>query len=485
MKQRKRVGPAAMCAIGVGCVSACLTDACVWGGEIQGPRTATCWGRNDYGQCSVPDGLGAVSAIAAGELHTVAINGDGTVACWGRNIEGQCSVPAGLGAVSAIAAGGFHTVVRLCTNPQLVRNSANLGAIGATTPREFAFGSLPAAAGEATLTIRVRADLNLATEYLSLKLDGVTQPNLLFVDGGNDCPATPDTAVVTIPAKQLVGLLADGTLTVRLEASPLVSATQCVDGLCEIRLQYEPVPVDCNANGIDDGCEVLNPANDCNDNDIPDSCDIASGLASDINANGRPDSCEPDCNANGQPDSYEIAQGTAPDCNANGKIDSCDIASGTATDVDQNGIPDSCQGDCNGNSIPDTYEILLDPSKDCDMDLALDLCEIAANPQLDCNQNGALDTCEGGATGSDCNANGVLDTCEIASGAQDKDQDGVLDDCEYARGDFDLNGTVGAADIAVILSLWNVVNAPFGDLNGDGIIGAQDLAALLSNWGPY
>ena len=61
----------------------------------------------------------------------------------------------------------------------------------------------------------------------------------------------------------------------------------------------------------------------------------------------------------------------------------------------------------------------------------------------------------------------------------------MLDDCEYARGDFDLNGTVGAADIAVILSLWNVVNAPFGDLNGDGIVGAQDLDALLSNWGPY
>ena len=63
--------------------------------------------------------------------------------------------------------------------------------------------------------------------------------------------------------------------------------------------------------------------------------------------------------------------------------------------------------------------------------------------------------------------------------------DGVLDDCEFARGDFDLDGTVGGADLAVLLSLWSVTNAPFGDLDGDGQIGGADLAILLGNWGPY
>jgi hypothetical protein len=389
-----------------------------------------------------------------------------------------------LGFVGKISAEGDRTVAIVCTPPSASRTSGNLGPIGSGTPREFAFTNLPAAADSATLTVRVRSDLNLSSEYLTLKLDGVTQSNLLFVSGGNDCPTTPDAATVTIPLKQLSSLIADGTLTVRLEASPLVSASQCANGLCEIRLQYDTVPVDCNGNGIDDGCEINN-FTDCNGNGIPDSCDIASGTASDINANGRPDSCEYDCNGNGLPDSYELAQGTAPDCNQNGKVDSCDIASGTATDIDTNGVPDACQGDCNGNAIPDTYEILIDPSKDCDMDLLLDLCEIAANPALDCNQNGTLDTCEGGASGSDCNGNGVLDSCEIATGAQDKDADGVLDDCEFARGDFDLDGTVGGADLAVLLSLWGVVNAPFGDLNGDGQIAGADLSILLGNWGPY
>jgi hypothetical protein len=387
--------------------------------------------------------------------------------------------------VISVTAGGNRTIARLCTTPVLSRRSGNLGPIGFNSPREFNFASLPAAASSATLTISVRSDLNLATEYLTLKLDGAIQSELLFVTGANDCPTTPDTLTRTIPLKQLQALIADGSLTVRLEPSVGVSATQCTDGFCEIRLRYDAVPVDCNANGIEDTCEVTNPAFDCNNNDIPDACDIASGFSTDINANGRPDSCEYDCNGNAIPDSYDIAQGTAPDCNANGKIDSCDIASGQAADVDANGIPDTCQGDCNGNALPDAYEIALDPSKDCDLDVVLDSCEIAANPQLDCNQNAVLDTCEGGASGEDCNANGVLDSCEIALGAQDKDLDGVLDDCEYARGDFDLDGQINGADLAVLLSLWSVTNAPFGDLNGDGMIGGADLAILLGNWGPY
>ena len=85
----------------------------------------------------------------------------------------------------------------------------------------------------------------------------------------------------------------------------------------------------------------------------------------------------------------------------------------------------------------------------------------------------------------DCDANGRPDNCDIALGAQDQDADALLDECEYARGDFDLDGTVGGADLAVLLSLWGVVNAPFGDLNGDGQIAGADLSILLGNWGPY
>jgi formylglycine-generating enzyme required for sulfatase activity len=478
-----------------------------------------CWGWNGYGQCDVPTDLGEVSAIAAGGYHTIALRSDGTVRAWGNNQFGQAVIPSDLGTATAIAGAYGNTLALTCGTPTVDRNSGNLGPIGSGTSREFTFGSLPEAASDATIRVRVRSDLNLSSEFLTLRLDGVAVTTL-FVSGANDCPATPDEATFTIPQKTLAGYLSDGSLTVRLEASPLVSATQCADGLCEISLSYEVAPVDCNANGIEDTCEVRIPGNDCNANGIPDSCDIASGTSADVNSNGIPDSCEPDCNANNLPDSFEIAQGLAPDCDGNSQIDSCDIAQGIAPDCDGNGvpdscdiasgapdcnangipdacdiasgaaadidgdaIPDSCQGDCNGNGVPDTYEIVQAPWKDCNSNLVLDSCEIAANPSLDCTGNGRLDSCDIATANGDCNANGIPDSCEIANGAQDKDGDGLLDDCEFARGDFDLDGEVGGGDLAVVLSLWGLQNPPIGDLDGDGVVSGADLSIILSNWG--
>ena len=50
-------------------------------------------------------------AEAAGSSHTVAVLTDGSVACWGRNEYGQCTVPSGIGTpenpVASIAAGEY------------------------------------------------------------------------------------------------------------------------------------------------------------------------------------------------------------------------------------------------------------------------------------------------------------------------------------------------------------------------------------------
>lgn len=66
-------------------------------------------------------GLNGVTAIAAGQYHTVALMNNGTVSAWGYNGSGQLgdgtttnrlspvAVP-GLTGVMAIAAGGYHTV---------------------------------------------------------------------------------------------------------------------------------------------------------------------------------------------------------------------------------------------------------------------------------------------------------------------------------------------------------------------------------------
>lgn len=77
--------------------------------------SAIAWGPlpgqpGDYGQCSVPAGLGPVRAIAAGAVHNLVLKGDGTVAAWGYNMSGQCSVPPGLSNVVAVAGGMYHSL---------------------------------------------------------------------------------------------------------------------------------------------------------------------------------------------------------------------------------------------------------------------------------------------------------------------------------------------------------------------------------------
>ncbi|MCB1614639.1 MAG: FG-GAP repeat protein, partial [Pseudomonadales bacterium] len=64
-----------------------------------------CWGRNNYGQSTVPALLNPV-AVSAANLHTCALDDSG-VHCWGYNYYGQSTVPALLNPV-AVSAGGYH-----------------------------------------------------------------------------------------------------------------------------------------------------------------------------------------------------------------------------------------------------------------------------------------------------------------------------------------------------------------------------------------
>jgi alpha-tubulin suppressor-like RCC1 family protein len=100
---------------------------------LKNDGTVWAWGSNGYGQLGdgstiekhtpVPvSGLtGIITAISAGELHTVALKNDGTVWAWGRNNYGQLGdgtttdsdtpvQASGLTGITAIAAGESHTV---------------------------------------------------------------------------------------------------------------------------------------------------------------------------------------------------------------------------------------------------------------------------------------------------------------------------------------------------------------------------------------
>jgi alpha-tubulin suppressor-like RCC1 family protein len=69
------------------------------------------WGNtNGYNLANVPLALTNVVAIAAGNLHSVALKADGRVIAWGDNTFGQTNVPANLSNAVAIAAAWNNTI---------------------------------------------------------------------------------------------------------------------------------------------------------------------------------------------------------------------------------------------------------------------------------------------------------------------------------------------------------------------------------------
>jgi alpha-tubulin suppressor-like RCC1 family protein len=68
------------------------------------------WGKNDFGQLTIPSSAVNVDAISAYFGHVLALKRDGSVIGWGRNSEGQASVPRGLRNIRAVSAGHAHSL---------------------------------------------------------------------------------------------------------------------------------------------------------------------------------------------------------------------------------------------------------------------------------------------------------------------------------------------------------------------------------------
>jgi hypothetical protein len=67
--------------------------ACVmWRDSLSQPGIVDCWGRDDYGQITVPEGTWR--RIDGGWEHTCGIHWDYSVDCWGLDNKGQSSPPA-------------------------------------------------------------------------------------------------------------------------------------------------------------------------------------------------------------------------------------------------------------------------------------------------------------------------------------------------------------------------------------------------------
>lgn len=70
----------------------------------------------------------------------------------------------------------------------------------------------------------------------------------------------------------------------------------------------------------------------------------------DLDDNGIPDECDPDCNGNGTPDDFDVASGTSTDCDGDGVPDECVLP-----DCDGNGHADLCQALAGGGLSGEYY----------------------------------------------------------------------------------------------------------------------------------
>ena len=259
---------------------------------------------------------------------------------------------------------------------------------------------------------------------------------------------------------------------------------------------------------------------DCDRNHRCDIAEISSGFAIDCDDNGVPDGCEEDCNNNGVLDACDIADGTSLDCNDNGIPDECDVAppfrhqsEPMGPVIPQNPMPVILKspppaigmvrfrfealaslgsfaqfieifldgnlvgrafisGDDLGCLIPQrgserisagTFNQYADGKKDVKV-------TYRANPQVfDCSDIDSylIATIEYLTLGDDLNGNGIPDSCE--SYAADLDGDGIVD----------------SADLLMLLGIWGACDdcgACLTDLDGDCAVGASDLIILLGNW---
>lgn len=86
-------------------------------------------GRNDHGQCDVPEPNGGFIAVAAGEQHSLGLLEGGIVVAWGDNESGQCDVPEPNTGFVAIDARAKHSLA--------LRADGSLAAWGTLSGRRY------------------------------------------------------------------------------------------------------------------------------------------------------------------------------------------------------------------------------------------------------------------------------------------------------------------------------------------------------------
>jgi alpha-tubulin suppressor-like RCC1 family protein len=154
------------------------------------------WGKNDKGQCNVPNGLRNVKSVSAGKAFTVALKENGTVVAWGDNSSGQCNIPSTATSVVAIAAGDNHVLA--------IKNDLSIIAWGSNF---FGQSSIPSNIGKIA-NIAAGGD-NSAV----LLMDGSVYIWGSNINGNLNKPANlTNVSTLSIKSSHVLALKNDGTI---------------------------------------------------------------------------------------------------------------------------------------------------------------------------------------------------------------------------------------------------------------------------------
>lgn len=206
--------------------SAAATAATV-GGRV------VAWGLNGDGQSTVPAELSDVTAIAAGNAHSLALKSDGTVVAWGSNANGLLNIPARLSGVTAIAAGTGHNLalttttnaapVAVCKN---ITVSAGASCTATVTAAQVNNGSYDPDAGDSiSLSLDSTGPFGLGNHPVTLT---VTDSN----GASSSATATVTVAdttnpVISCPSNVVAYLPLNSTDTGVVVNYPTPTATDC------------------------------------------------------------------------------------------------------------------------------------------------------------------------------------------------------------------------------------------------------------------
>lgn len=80
---------------------------------LRNDGTVAAFGKNDEGQCDVPETAHGAVAVACGGFHSLALMPGGGVVAWGANLHRQAEPPPGLKGITAIAGGHQHSLALL------------------------------------------------------------------------------------------------------------------------------------------------------------------------------------------------------------------------------------------------------------------------------------------------------------------------------------------------------------------------------------